>query len=157
MQLDVMVTIDAPPAQVWAVLADVERWPEWTASMRRVQPLDPGAFGVDSRAHIRQPRLLPMVWRVTDFEPRRGFAWETRGLGATTVADHRLVADDRHGTTVMLTVRQTGPLARLFSPWTAKLVRRYLEMEAQGLKRRCEAAPEARELRPVCPAPPASR
>ena len=139
MQLEVTVEIDAAPEQVWAVLADVERWPEWTASMTSVRRLDEGAFGAGSQAHIRQPRLLPMVWRVTAWGPGHWFAWETRGLGVTTTAGHRVVADGRGGTMVTLTVQQVGLLARLFRPWTSKLIRRYMEMEAQGLKRRCEA------------------
>jgi uncharacterized protein YndB with AHSA1/START domain len=27
------ITIDAPPAVVWAVYTDIERWSEWTASV----------------------------------------------------------------------------------------------------------------------------
>ena len=141
MQHEVSVEINATPDKVWLVMADVQRWPEWTKSMTSVQRLDQGAFGAGSRARIRQPRLPAMIWRVTEFEPGRSFVWETRSLGARTVAGHRVVANGRNGSTVTLTVRQTGPLARLFSPWTSKIVRRYMQMEAQGLKRRSESAP----------------
>ena len=141
MQLDASVEIAAPPAKVWAVMVDVERWPEWTASMRSVVRLDAGPLRVGSLARIRQPRLPAMVWRVTDFQRGRWFTWETKGVGATTVAGHGVVGKGRGGATAILSVRQTGLLAWLFRPWTTKLVRRYMEMEAKGLKLRCESAP----------------
>ena len=34
------VEIDAPAAEVWDVFSDVERWPEWTASVTRLVALD---------------------------------------------------------------------------------------------------------------------
>jgi hypothetical protein len=40
--------------------------------------------------------------------------------------------------TAMLTIRQTGFLVLIFRLWISKLTRPYVEMEAQGLKRRCE-------------------
>ncbi len=36
MFLEVTREIHASPEQVWAILADVERWPEWTKSMTKI-------------------------------------------------------------------------------------------------------------------------
>jgi len=56
----VAVPIAAPAATVWRVLVDVERWPQWTASMSEVDKVepDPGAL-MDRRA--REARRTPVV------------------------------------------------------------------------------------------------
>ena len=41
-QFQTVVEIAAMPEQVWPVMADVEKWPEWTASVTRVKLLTPG-------------------------------------------------------------------------------------------------------------------
>lgn len=133
------VAIDAAPERVWAVLADVERWPEWTASMSRVQRLDEGDLAVGTRVRIKQPRLPAITWRVTELEPGRGFSWSATSPGVTTMADHRLTTLGQ-AVTVDLVIRRSGPLAGALNALSAGLTRRYLQMEADGLKRRCETA-----------------
>jgi uncharacterized protein YndB with AHSA1/START domain len=138
MNIETTVSIAASPERVWAVLSDVERWHEWTASITCAKLLTPAPLHNTSAARIKQPRFPSMVWRVTTFEPGRGFAWETRSLGAVTVGEHWISANLQGGVDVLLTVRQTGPLVFLFRAWISKITREYVEMEAQGLKRRCE-------------------
>ncbi len=139
MRYEVSVDIDATPDEVWTVLTDVESWPEWTASMTRVRRLDSGPFGVGSRARVKQPWLPPVVWRVIEFEPGRSFAWQAESPGGTTVGDHRLTENPAGGVTATIEIRQAGPLASLFGMLTSGLTRRYVDLEANGLKRRSEA------------------
>ncbi|HEY1271843.1 MAG TPA: SRPBCC family protein [Terriglobales bacterium] len=138
MNLELSIDIAAGPDRVWQVLADVERWPEWTPSMLSVKRLDSGPFRLGSEALIRQPRLPRVVWRVTEFEPGRSFTWEARSWGALTVASHRIIPQ-AGGLRVKLAVEQTGLLVPLFGPWISKVTRQYMSMEAQGLRQRCEA------------------
>ena len=72
------VWVDRPSDEVFAVYADVERWPEWTASMTSVERLEPGPLQVGSRARIRQPRLPTAIWTVIVLEPGHQFVRAAR-------------------------------------------------------------------------------
>lgn len=129
--------IDASADEVWRVLRDVENWPQWTPTMRRIRPLSGGPLAVGSRYRVEQPRLLPAVWEVTACEPGRSFTWATRSPGVTTVAEH-LLTPRPDGVRMVQNLDQTGPLERLIRPLFGGLVRRYVETEGQGLKAYCE-------------------
>jgi hypothetical protein len=135
----VTVDVAASPEAIWAVLIDVERWPEWTASVRRARRLDVGPFVVGSRARLEQPKLPPAVWRVTELIAPHSFVWVSGAPGLTTEAVHRLDLNERGGTTVTLGISQRGPLGRILAMFIGGLTERYVTMEAEGLKRRAEA------------------
>ena len=80
-----------------------------------------------------------MVWEVTDLEPGRSFSWVAKNVGLTSIGEHRIAPRTTGGVTVNLSLRQQGPMAPVLALFTNKLTRRYVETEAQGLKRRCEA------------------
>lgn len=139
MHVETAVEIDASPERVWGVMTDVERWPEWTASVERAERLDDGPLRAGSRARLKQPRFPPVVWEVTDLEPGRSFSWTAKNVGVTSIGEHRITPGPSGSVTVNLTLRQQGPLAPLLAVFTSKLTRRYVATEALGLKRRCEA------------------
>jgi uncharacterized membrane protein len=131
------VDIDAPPEKVFAVLCDVERWPEWTPTMSRVQRLDKGPLAVGSSAQVRQPKLRPAVWQVTEFEDNRNFTWTTRSPGLRMKAGH--LVEPRGGSSrVALSFEITGLIAPLVSRLYGSLIEQYVATEAQGLKKRSE-------------------
>ena len=134
---EIRVDIAAPPARVWSVLSDIERWHEWTTTVRSIRRLDGGPLRVGSRARIRQPRLPRADWTITSLDEGRGFTWITRSPGVMVVADH-LVAPVGGGAHAILSIRFAGVLAPLVAWMTEGLNRRYLGIEAAGLKRRSE-------------------
>jgi uncharacterized protein YndB with AHSA1/START domain len=142
-RFDEQITIAASPERVWAVYADVTAWPEWTASISSVELLDGAttlAPGV--KARIRQPKLPVAVWEVTDLDPGRSWTWVARAPGVRTTATHTVFAASDgggDGTRVESLLVQEGPVGWAISRAYAGLTRRYLEMEAAGLKQRCEA------------------
>jgi hypothetical protein len=133
----VVVDINAAPEHVLGVLCDVARWPEWTASVTSVRRLEDGPFGVGSRAHIRQPKLLPAVWQVTELD-QQNFTWVTRSPGVRIRAGH-LVEANGAGSKVTLSLQFSGFLGKLVARLYRNLTERYLATEAEGLRRRCEA------------------
>ncbi|GAA2098507.1 SRPBCC family protein [Actinomadura alba] len=139
MQYEIEVDIEAAPEAVWAVLTDVERWPSWTESMTRVSRLEDGELGLGSTARVEQPGLPASVWTVTEHEPGRSFSWTSKAAGITTVGGHHILAGPNGTTSVRLTLRQTGPLAPVIGLLLSRRSRRYVDMEAHGLKRRCES------------------
>src|SRR6478735_6542174 len=44
-QTSASITIDAPPADVMAVIADFESYPEWAKGMKQVEVTEPGTAG----------------------------------------------------------------------------------------------------------------
>jgi len=132
------VSINAPPERVFDVMVDVERWPEWTESIRSIERLDSGEFGVGSKAKLRIRRSPSAnVWTVTEVTPNRSFTWETNSGGVKGIASH-LIEPDGNGSKVTLTVDLSGIVATLFSPMIAGQSRKNVDMEAEGLKRRAE-------------------
>jgi hypothetical protein len=138
MKYEVSIDIDAEPLQVWDVLTDVERWPEWTQSVTTATRLSPPPFKVGSRVRMKQPRLKETVWTVTELEPLAGFTWVARQPGISSIASHRLEQRVPGTTTVTLGVRQRGVLAPLVWLLSVRMTRRYLELERHGLKSRSE-------------------
>ena len=139
MILDSSIEIDATPAEVWAVFSDVERWPEWTASVTSVQGLDGRELAVGHRFAIKQPRLPKIVWTVVSIDPGRAWTWRQHSPGATTLAIHEVLAADAGRTLVRQRLDQRGVLGAIVGRAMRRTSVRYLELEAEGLKARSEA------------------
>ena len=127
--------ISAPTQRVWDVLFDVARWPEWTPTVDSVERLDDGPLAVGSRTKVRQPKLPQATWGVTEIVDGKSFTWEATGPGLRTVARHEVVPDDA-GSTVRLSIEQTGPMGAVAARVWRKLTQHYIELEAQSLDAR---------------------
>jgi hypothetical protein len=140
---DGSVQIDAAASTVWDVFTDVERWSEWTASVEHITALDGRELKVGNRFEIKQPRLPKLVWEVTAVDPGAGWTWRQRSPGGTTLAVHEVVPLGPGRTLVRQRIEQRGIVGTMFGVLTARLTRRYLELEGQGLKTRSEDAARA--------------
>lgn len=142
------VEIRVSPALVWSVLLDVERWPEWTTSVSRIQRMEIGAITIGSRTRVWQPHLRPAVWRVTSLdEKRRVFGWTTRTLGTDIVGRHQ-IDPLKNYSRVTLTIDYTGSLSAFITRLYGKLTLDYIIREGDGLKRFCESMPVTRTVLP---------
>ena len=136
-ELKTAVEVKASPQELWAVLTDVTRWPEWTPSVQSVELLTGPVRGVGCKARIHQPKLRPAVWTVTTWEAGQRFRWASHSPGVAVIADH-LITKTPSGCTVTLSLRFTGVLGTAVGLITRRLG--YLQVEAAGLKARCERA-----------------
>lgn len=135
---DCGVAIDAPANVVWEVFSDVEHWPEWTASVTRIVGLDGPELAVGKRFEIKQPRMPKLVWEVTELAPGSSWTWVQRSLGGQTVASHHVIAESDNRTQVRQQLDQGGPIGALVGLLMRGMTRRYLDLEAAGLKARSE-------------------
>jgi hypothetical protein len=119
-------------------MRDIEHWSEWTPTVNSIRLLDPGPIAVGTRAIVRQPKLLPARWQVTEVEEGRSFVWTTLGPGIHVTARHTVEGADNNSR-VTLSVEFSGPLGPLAARLTRRLNVRYLDIEARGLKKHAEA------------------
>jgi uncharacterized membrane protein len=133
------VEIGAPADLVWEVFTDVERWPEWTPSVVEARPLDGPAIAVGARFAIKQPRQPVLVWRVTEVTPGAAWVWRSRSPGVEAIAVHEVVPAGPDRTIVRQRLEQRGALAAMSNLAMRRRVRRYLALEAAGLRDRVEA------------------
>lgn len=132
------VEIDAPAQLVWEVFSDVERWPEWTASVTSLVARDGAGLDVGKRFAIKQPGMHKLVWTVTDIERGSTWTWVQRSPGVSVTARHWVSALPGGRTLVRQELDQGGVLGSLVGRLMAKKTKRFLELEANGLKARSE-------------------
>ena len=135
---ETVIDIAAPPQRVWDVTTDIERWPQWTASVKSVKRLDSGKFRVGSRAKIKQPKFLPAQWEVTELQDGRSFTWVTRSPGLKATGRHRVDAI-AGGSRATLSVSYSGALSGLVTSLLGRTTERFLTLEANGLKKFSES------------------
>lgn len=127
------VTIAAPPETVWAVVVDVERWPERIPTVDAVERLDDGPLAVGSRTRLQQPRLSPAVWTVTELVDGSLYTWESSSPGVTITASH-VVEPHPDGSRLTLALTVSGPMSGVGWLMTRSLTERYVETEAASIK-----------------------
>lgn len=137
-RFDREVEIAAPPARVWDVMRDVERWHEWTPSVTGIRRLDRGAFRIGSRVLIRQPKFPPALWTCTELDPGRAFAWVSVLPGLLRVTGRHGVEAAPGGAHAWVTLELAGVLSGVMARLTRDITDRYLDFEAAGLKARSE-------------------
>jgi uncharacterized membrane protein len=133
----ISIDINAPADRVYEVMADTERWHEWTPSITSIKRLDTGPFTVGSRALVRQPKFPPALWTVTAIDGHSSFTWANRAPGLTVIGRHSVDAIGNRSKAT-LSLRYEGLLGGLLARLTRGITNRYLAMEANGLKKRSE-------------------
>ncbi len=134
------VTIYAPRARIWDMLSNLQRWPDLMESIEAVQRSDTAAMGVGSRVRIKQPKLPATQWTITSWKPGKSFTWESTSFGLRVIARHRIV-EAPSACKLELDLQLDGWLAPVVGALVGRVIRRYMAMEAAGLKSASEVSP----------------
>ena len=142
MRFEQSIDVAAAAERVFDLYRDVDHWPDWTESVSSVERLDGvGPLEVGSRTKIRQPKLPVATWKVTELVPGRSFTWVATGPGVRTTAGHVVEPTGEASCRVTAWLEQAGALGGLMGRLTRGLTDRYIAMELNGLKTRCEQPP----------------
>jgi uncharacterized membrane protein len=140
MRFEQSIEIDAPPQRVWAVLTDLESWPQRIETVDSVELLTPAPLGEGSRARLKQPKLPEGIWEVTTWDAPTFFEWRQSSGGVTSIAGHRVETLDEGRSRLTLTLDMRGLLVPIFGRLYKDLTNRYMTLEAEGMKRAAESA-----------------
>jgi carbon monoxide dehydrogenase subunit G len=142
---EIETRIGRPPADVFAALTDVERYPEWliASGIVRVERLDPGPLKAGSRLRIAQTvagRSTTLDGLVTVFAPGAAFGVRGRDKDGVSVEIDAVLAADDLATRLRWSARIGLPLRfRMFESMVAPQARRAAALDLEALKRRLES------------------
>ncbi|MGC4109457.1 MAG: SRPBCC family protein [Nocardioides sp.] len=142
MQYQTSTTTTADPARLWAVLTDIEKWPEWIEVYEEVRRDTVGDLTLGDSAHVKQKGLAAGDWTVTALEEGRTFAWESRQPGVRIVGRHAVVPEST-GSRLTLELEMTGWLAGPIGALTGRKARSYVDLECARLAAVAEGADAA--------------
>lgn len=144
--VQVETRIGRPPADVFASLGAVERYPDWliASGITRVERIDGEPLVLGSRLRISQSvagRSTVLEGAVTTFEPGSAFGLRGRDAdGVTIELDARLESDDGLTTRLHWSLRMSLPLRyRMFESMIAPQAKRAASLDLEALKRRLES------------------
>jgi uncharacterized membrane protein len=133
------IDIDAPQPRVWEVLSAIEAWPQRIETVDVVDVLTPAPIGKGSRVRLKQPKLPEGTWDVTAWDVPSYFEWTQKSGGTTSVAGHRVEALGDGRASLTLTLDMRGLLIPIMGLFYRDLTNRYMNLEAEGMKRAAES------------------
>jgi len=140
MQFEKSIDINAPQQRVWDVLSAIEAWPQRIETVDSVELLTPAPITEGSRVRLKQPKLPEGTWDITVWDAPSYFEWTQKMTGATSVAGHRVDALEAGRARLTLTLDMRGFLIAIIGVFYRDLTNRYMNLEAEGMKRAAESA-----------------
>jgi len=128
----------APPATVWRVWSDVNRWPEWNPDMKESRLDGPLKLGATGMINTKSGGKHDVV--VTHFQDGRSFELESTALPGTKMAIRATIAPSGAGTRISQGFEPRGLLAPLLGPMMSGQILKTFKAVLDGLKRKVETA-----------------
>ncbi len=98
-ELRAEATVDAPPDRVWALLADVDRMPDWSPELLKMVPLKRGGLRL-GQWYLGINRRKAVIWPtrsvVAVLEPGRSLEWDTKSSGARWIWEISPAGESTH-------------------------------------------------------------
>ena len=140
MRIEHSLEIEAPAEVVWGVTIDVERWPEWTPTIQRVErPWMPAHFSRSVAPPGSSSHKWPRPYRpVQSMTLGQRFSWATERVGLRMVGTHEIIPKAK-GCTSRLGLEVSGLLGRLLWP----LIRARPAADRHGKQRTSRSLPAA--------------
>ena len=139
MRFEKSIEIDAPQQRVWDVLSAIEAWPQRIETVEDVELVTPAPITRGSRVRLKQPELPEGTWDITVWDAPSYFEWTQKTAGITSVAGHRVEAQGEGRSRLTLTLDMRGFLIPIIALFYKKLTNRYMNLEAEGMKRAAES------------------
>ncbi len=108
------IETSAPPARVWRLFADVERWKDWNAGIESIQIHGPFANGTTFT--MWPPGQDALTSTLIDVKPNESFTDETVVDGSIVRVIHQLVSLPSGKTRISYSTEIVGPEAAAFGP-----------------------------------------
>lgn len=140
MRFEKSVEVDASQQRVWEVLSDLEAWPQRIETVDEAELLTPAPIITGSRVRLKQPKLPEGTWEITAWVAPSFFEWTQKTSGVTSVAGHRVEALGTARARLTLTLDMRGLLIPIVGLFYRSLTERYMDLEAEGMKRAAESA-----------------
>ena len=139
MRFEKSIDIEAPQQRVWDVLSALEAWPKRIETVDAVELLTPAPIAKGSRVRLKQPKLPEGTWDITVWDAPSYFEWTQKSASTTSVAGHRVEALEESRARLTLTLDMRGFLIPIMTLFYKGLTNRYMDLEAEGMKRAAES------------------
>jgi uncharacterized protein YndB with AHSA1/START domain len=147
--VEIETGIARPPADVFAELTAIERFPDWliASGIVGVERLEDEPLAVGSRVRISQRvagRSTVLDGSITELEPDRALGLAGRDSAGVTIEIDAAITPDGSSTRLRWSLRIGLPLRfRMFESMVAPEARRAATLDLEAFRRRLEAGAPA--------------
>ena len=144
--VELETTIARDPADVFAALLAIERFPEWlvASGITAVERLDEGPLAQGSQVRISQQvagRSTVLDGSITTLEPDGAFGLRGRDPDGVTIEIDATLAPDAATTRLRWSLKLGLPLRfRMFESMVSPQVRRAVTLDVEAFRRRMESS-----------------